>query len=82
MIKGDWMEDLKVSFRFGNIGFNEITDLSEENQEIVKHFFLLWEKKVRHSSAIHSLNQELNLDSSKIVKISVETKKESQTING
>jgi hypothetical protein len=76
------MDDLKVIFRFSNIGFNEISDLNEGNQERIKHFFQLWEKKVRQSSAIHSLGQELNLNSSKVLTVSVETKKESPTVIG
>lgn len=76
------MDDLKVIFRFGNIGFNEISDLNEGNQDRIKHFFQQWEKKVRHSSAIHSLGQELNLDSRKVVHVSVETNKESPTTYG
>lgn len=76
------MDDLKVSFRFGNIGFNEISDLNEGNQERIKHFFQQWEKKVRQSSAIHSLGKELNLNSSKVLTVSVETKKESPTVSG
>lgn len=76
------MDDLKICYRFGNIGFDDISDLNEVNQEKVKHAFLHWEKKIRHCSAIHSLNKELNLDSSKVVYVSVETKKESQTVNG
>ncbi|MBU8880096.1 hypothetical protein BGM26_14025 [Bacillus sp. FJAT-29790] len=76
------MDDLKISFRFGNTGFHEISELTEGNQEKVKQFFLLWEKRVRHCSAVHSLNRCLNLDSRKFVHISVETKKESPTVNG
>ncbi|MFY3790907.1 hypothetical protein ACOQFO_04235 [Ureibacillus sp. MALMAid1270] len=76
------MDDVKISFRFGNIGFDVISDLNETNQEKIKQFFLLWEKKVRSCSAIHFLNKELNLDASKVVDISVETMKESPTTTG
>lgn len=76
------MDDLKISFRFGNVGFDAISDLNEANQENIKQFFLFWEKKVRCCSAIHFLNKELNLDSSKVVDISVETMKESPTVTG
>jgi hypothetical protein len=76
------MDDLKVIFKFGNIGFNEISDLNEGNQERIKHFFQQWEKKVRQSSAIHSLGLELNLNSSKVLTVSVETKKKSPTVTG
>lgn len=76
------MDDLKISFRFGNVGFDAISYPNEENQEKIKRFFLLWEKKVRYHSAIHFLNKELNLDSSKIVDVSVETMKESPTTSG
>ncbi|MFZ3579414.1 hypothetical protein [Virgibacillus sp. DJP39] len=76
------MEELTISFRFNDIIFNEISDLNEENKEKVQHAYQIWEKETRHHSAIHSLNKELNFDSSKIVNVSVETKKESPTITG
>ncbi|MBS4171816.1 hypothetical protein [Bacillus sp. FJAT-49736] len=75
------MDNLKVRFRFGDTSFHEISDLTEQKQEKIKNIFLHWEKKMRLQSAIHSLNQELSLDSSKVVKVSVGTK-ESPTING
>jgi len=76
------MDDVKISFRIENIGFDAISDLNEVNQEKIKQFFLLWEKKVRCCSAIHFINRELNLDSSKVIDISVETMKESLTTTG
>lgn len=76
------MNDLIVGFKFDNIGFNKISDLDEENQARVKHCFLQWEKKMMHSSAIHSVGQELNIDPNKVFHISVETKKESSTFHG
>jgi len=75
------MDDLRVHFRIGNIGFDEFSDLNETHQEKAKQFFQLWEKKVRHFSALHSLNQELQTDSSKIIQVSVETE-ESLTNTG
>lgn len=76
------MGKLNISFRFNDIIFNEISELNEDNKEKVQLAFQLWEKETRHYSAIHSLNKELNFDSSKVVNVSVETKKESPTITG
>jgi hypothetical protein len=72
------MDDIFL-FNFSSI---ETSDLNEGNQEKIRHFFQRWEKRVRHSSAIHSLNQELKIDSSKVFDVTVATKKESPTTTG
>ncbi|WP_078549307.1 hypothetical protein [Litchfieldia alkalitelluris] len=72
------MDKLKVRYRLGDISFDGVEDLNKKNQEKIMEVFSNWEQKLRHSSAVHLLNQQLQLSSEKVVKVSVEKNKESQ----
>jgi len=76
------MDDLKIGFRLENCYFSNFQEIESENQESIKKLFGSWERKIRHAAAIKSLDEELQFDSSTVVTVSVETKKESQTVNG
>ncbi|KAB7704909.1 hypothetical protein F9802_15195 [Bacillus aerolatus] len=76
------MDDLKVSYLFDNASFECLSDLHAEAREKLSPMFLKWEKKIRHSSAVETLNKELSVDSTKLLTVSVENKEESQTFKG
>lgn len=76
------MDELKVSFRFKNLCFSSFPEIDEIEQDSIKELFRAWEKTIRHAAAIKSLNDDLQFDSSTVVSISVETKKESPTFIG
>lgn len=76
-MRGERMDDLKVSFRLGSIRFSDISQVNESNREKLKQVFVPWEKKMLQTSAVHSLNMELNVDSTKIISVTVQSKIES-----
>lgn len=76
------MDDLKISFRFNRFCFSDFSEIDNEQQESIKQLFSTWERKIRHAAASKSLNDELQFDSSTVISISVESKKESQTVTG
>lgn len=69
------MKELKVRFVLHHQSFTHLEELNPTARSTFVHDFVSWEKKVRACAISHSLNEELNMDATKMVNITINTHK-------